>query len=226
MIPTSARCATTFLESSAETSPAKNVGTSLANNVRTSPANNVRTCPDRSVETFRNRNAQTCLGKNVEMCQDSSASRCPNRCAVPANQTTDEIFTNQHVPDFTTETYDLTSIPMYLYVSNLFDIYGILVNLKALEEINECNDKRTLLCGGCPSPGFPTCTNPSSWITRVTDGCYGTTISATPLLAPNHCPCLTFTSKGRNIWLNLFCSLTMKSLIELELEVMKGVGQM
>merc|ERR1719464_1511716 len=118
-----ARCATTFLESSAETSPANNVGTS----------------PDRSVGTFRNRNAQMCLGKNVGMCQDSSASRCPNRCAVPANQTTDEIFTNQHVPDFTTETYDLTSKPMYLYVSNLFDIYGILVNLEALEEINECN---------------------------------------------------------------------------------------
>ena len=34
----------------------------------------------------------------------------------------------------------------------------------------------------CPSRGFPAAAaNPSSWITRVTDGCYGTTISPTPL---------------------------------------------
>ena len=182
-----------YLESNAETCLVRNVGMSLASSVRTFQDNNARTSPDSSAATFTSRNAQTFLARNVATFPANSASRCLNRCAVPANQTTDEIFTNQHVPDFTTETYDLTSIPMYLYVSNLFDIYGILVNLEALEEINKCYDKRTLQCGGCPSPGFPSCTNPGSWITRVTDGCYGTTISATPLLSPNHCPCLTFT---------------------------------
>merc|ERR1711874_600279 len=134
----SARCATMFLESNAETSRPKNVGTCLANNVRTSLASNARTCLGRSVGTSQSRNAQMCLGKNVGMCLDNSASKC----VMPANQTTDEIFTNQLVPDFhTTATYDLLSIPMYLYVSKLFDIYGILVNLEALEEINSCNDK-------------------------------------------------------------------------------------
>ena len=138
-----------FHESNAETSRPKNVGTCLANNVRTSPASNVRTCLGSSVGTSQSRNAQMCLGKNVEMCRDNSASKYHSKCATPANQTTDEIFTNQQVPDsHTTETYDLLSIPMYLYVSNFsFDIYGILVNLEALEEINNCNDKRTLQCG-------------------------------------------------------------------------------
>merc|ERR1719237_496602 len=126
-----ARCATTSLESSAETCQAKNAGMSLANNART--------CQGRSVGTFQSRNAQMCLVKNAEMYLDSSASKCLSRSAVPANQTTDEMLT--------TATMCLTSIqlkPMifrqyqciYMYL-NLPDIYGILVNLEASEEINE-----------------------------------------------------------------------------------------
>lgn len=140
-----------YLESNAETCLVRNVGMSLASSVRTFQDNNARTSPDSSAATFPSRNAQTFLARNVATFPANSASRCLNRCAAPANQTTDDMFNNkQHVPDIhTTETYDLTPIPMYLCIQ-LFDIYGILVNMKALEEINS-----TIKCGVSLCQGFP-----------------------------------------------------------------------
>ena len=146
------RFATMYLDSNAETCLVRNVGMSLASNVKTFQDNNARTSPDSSAATFPSRNAQTFLARNVATFPANSASRCLNRCALPANQTTDDMFNNnkQQVPDFhTTETHDLTPIPMYLCIQ-LFDIYGILVNLEALEEINS-----TIKCGVSLCRGFP-----------------------------------------------------------------------
>merc|ERR1712218_222013 len=110
-------CQGKFPERNAEMCRDNNAGVCLANSVRTSPVNSARMCRDRSVGTFRNRNAQMCLDRNVAMCRGNSANRCQSRSAMPANQTMDEIFTKQHVPDFhTTETYDLSPKPMYLCI--------------------------------------------------------------------------------------------------------------
>merc|ERR1712083_1074803 len=94
----------------------KNVGMYLANSVRTSPVNSARMCRDRRVGTFRNRNAQMCLDRNVAMCRGNSANMC-----LTFTQLKPMIFRRNQC----------------IYVSNFFHIYGILVNLEALEEIND-----------------------------------------------------------------------------------------
>merc|ERR1712228_1014101 len=117
------------LDSSARTFPDKCVTTSQGKfatmcqgkfperNAEMCRDNNAGVCLARCATTFPGSSAEMFPDKNVVMCRGNSANRCQSRSATQANQTMDEIFTKQHVPDFhTTETYDLSPKPMYLCI--------------------------------------------------------------------------------------------------------------